>query len=159
MTLDQLTEAVWQRLQTRQLAEETGERRLRALLIGEPPWNYHKYDYVNDKPYDAIVLGLLLPGVLLHMPDDTVCRALLEGMPVLLWPDQNRYSATAAPALQRALLAARRRLVEYGVQLIGREERLITAERAQLLRRLGRLPPAGSRLTPLAKDILQGEST
>lgn len=160
MTVDELTDVIWRRLQAQQPESvDALDTRPRALLLGEPPWNYHKYNYVNQKPYEAIVLGLLPPGMLLHMPDDTVCQALLDGLPVLLWQEQSHHRQAAAPALRRALRAAERRLVEYGVQLIGKEDRLLTAERARQLRRTGQLPPPGCRLTPLAKDILEGTAT
>ena len=69
MNVDALTEAVWQRLEG---------QKPRALLIGAPPENYHNYFYVNQEPFEAIVLGILPPGKLLYMPDEIVCKALLD---------------------------------------------------------------------------------
>ena len=72
MTLDQLTDRVWQRLLPR------------ALLVGAAPDWPLPVRYVDAAPYEAVVLGLLPPGLLLAMPTDKVCRAVLEGLPVLL---------------------------------------------------------------------------
>ena len=148
MNLDQLTEVVWQRLYP---------EKPRALLIGEPPKVDYNYIYVNENPYELIVLGRLSPGELLRMPTDPVCRALLEGMPVYLWPDQLHHHAGYAKLLCRELTAAEQHLKQLGVQTLGRTDRLITAEAAMKLRNIGKNPPAGSRLTPLAKDILEGK--
>ena len=101
-------------------------------------------------------MGILQPGVLLHMPDDTVCTALLEGMPVYLWHWQLHHGKTAAPMLRRKLMEAERRLVELGVQVIGAERQLITAADARRMLQHNELPPRQARLTPLAKDILEG---
>ncbi len=147
MNMDELTEAVWERLQ--------GEKP-RALLLGDPPFNYHNYIYVNQKPYEAVILGLLGPGELLHMPNDAVCRALLEGTPVYLWHKQCHHTGTGARLLRQELYGAEARLKRLGVQILGKEQRLITAEEARSLRQAGKQPPAGSRLTPLARDILGG---
>ena len=76
MNLDRLTDAVLQKL---------NEGKKRALLIGRAPDIDHNYNYVNEKPYEAIVLGELSAAQLLHMPNDAVCEALLEEIPVYLW--------------------------------------------------------------------------
>ena len=132
-----------------------GERP-RALLIGEAPKDYHKYNYVNEEPYEAVILGVLPPGELLRMPNDAVCRALLEGKPVWLWPHQLHHKSVHARLLCRELTEAERHLRQLGVQIIGQERPLITAQRARELRQMGERPQTGSRLTPLAKDILEG---
>lgn len=147
MNLEELTQAVMERM--------TADKP-RALLIGQAPNNYHNYNYVNEGPYDAVVLGILPPGDLLHMPNDAVCRALLEGKPVWLWPNQLHRKVSGARLLCRELTGAEQHLKQLGVQIIGQEQPLITAQRARELRQSGEKAPFGSRLTPLARDILEG---
>ena len=148
--LEQLTEVLWQRL---------SERKPRALLIGEAPKDLQKFIYVNHKPYEAVVLGLLPPGEMLHMPSDPVCRALLEGTPVYLWREQPYRRSKAARLLCRDLAAAEKRLLQYGILPLGGEDsRLITAQEARGILRSGQQPPAGARFTPLAREILEGKS-
>ncbi len=149
MNLDQLTDAVWQRLQEKP----------RALLIGEPPTGCDKFNYVNKKPYEAVVLGLLPPGELLHMPTDPVCRALLEDIPVYLSSGQLHHKSKAARQLCRELYAAEQHLKQLGVRLLEDGQPLVTAAQARILRQNGQFPPQGSRLTPLARDILEGKET
>lgn len=149
LNLDALTEAVRQRL-------EQGKKR--ALLIGEAPDDYHNFIYVNEKPYEAVVLGILPPGDLLHMPNDPVCRALLDGIPVYLWHRQLHHTGNDAQALRRELRAAERRLIALGVQVLGAGRQLITAEIARQLVKTGCGIPENCRLTPLAKEILEGKS-
>lgn len=147
MNLDLLTEEIWQQLQS---------ARPRALLLGEAPEDLQKYFYVNEKPYEAIVIGRLTPTQLLQMPSDPVCMALLEGIPVYLSP-QLWIKGRTAPALRRDLQAACQRLVRYGVLPCREEGNLITAERARAMAAAGERPSPGTRLTPLAKDILEGK--
>lgn len=147
--LETLTEQVWQRLTA---------GRTRALLIGAQPKVDYNYVYVNKEPYEALVLGDLPPGELLRMPTDPVCRALLAGIPVYLSPAQSYKSAKAAPLLCAELLAAEKHLRRLGVRpLEAGETRLITALEARNLLEQGQRPPPGSRLTPLARDILEGK--
>ncbi len=149
MNLDTLTDAVWQRME---------QEKKRALLIGAAPEDYHNYIYVNEKPYEAVILGILPPGELLHMPNDPVCRALLDGLPVFLWHRQLHHTGSGAQALRRELRAAERRLTGLGVQVLGAGRQLITAELARQLVKAGGKVPENSRLTPLAKEILEGKS-
>ena len=142
MNLDELAEAVLQRLQPR------------ALLVGERPIDYHNYNYVKEKPYEAVILGQLSAGELLHMPNDAVCDALLEGKPVYLC--RQTFPATYAKRLCRELEASQRHLLELGVQPM--EHKLITAETARRFLMTGESISANSRLTPLARDILEGKS-
>ena len=147
MNLDRLTEEIWKRLQ---------QDRSRALLLGEEPQDLQKFDYVNEKPYEAIVIGRLSPSQLLQMPTDPVCMALLEGIPVYLTP-QMWVKGSTAPALRRDLQLACQRLLRYGVLPCREEDRLVTAERARAMAAAGKKPAKGSRLTPLARDILEGK--
>lgn len=149
MNLDCLTDLVWQRLT---------EGKPRALLIGEAPEDYHKYNYVNTEPYESVFLGILPPGDLLHMPDDTVCRALLAGIPVYLWPEQPYKYAVHGRLLCRELKAAEERLKRFGVVPVGIERQLITAEMARKMVLSGEKSELNSRMTPLARDILEGRT-
>ncbi len=135
---------------------EQGKKR--ALLIGEAPEDFRNYIYVNEKPYDAIMLGVLPPGELLHMPNDPVCRALLDGIPVFLWHRQLHHTGSGARTLRRELRAAERRLTELGVQVLGTGKQLITAEIARQLVKTGCRLPENCRMTPLAKEIMEGKS-
>ena len=105
MTLDELTALVARRL----------EGKPRALLLGAPP-PADGFDYVNDPPYEAVVLGLLPPGLLLQMPTEPVCRALLSGMPVYLWASQPYRRWTHGKLLQRELREAQARLIRLGAR-------------------------------------------
>lgn len=148
--LDALTEQVWCRLM---------EQRPRALLIGVPPEIDHNYNYVKEEPYEAVILGDLPPGELLKMPTDPVCRALLSDMPVYLWSGQSYKKAKTARLLCTELAAAEKHLRQLGVKPLeaAGENRLITAQTARQLLAAGARPPKGSRLTPLARDILEGK--
>lgn len=146
MTLDQLTEEVFRRL----------EQLPRAYLIGQPPEEPPSFIYVHEPPYEAVVLGILSPEELLHMPSDPVCEALLHGMPVYLWEGQPHRQAKYAKLLCRDLDDAEQRLIRLGVRIFGHSGNLIREEEAIRLKQLNRMPPAGSKLTPLAKAILEG---
>ncbi len=146
MNLEELTQAVMERMDG---------QKPRAYLIGEKP-DYHNYNYVNEKPYEAVVLGVLSPGELLHMPNNVVCEALLEGKPVWLWPHQKHHHASNCRLLCRELSCAEQHLKQLGVRIMGQDRPLITAQTARHLRQLGEKPHPGSRMTPLAKDILEG---
>lgn len=126
----------------------------RALLIGTPPPDLH-FSYVSDPPFDAVVIGSLTLGQLLHFSDERVLSALAEGVAVYLY----RPGLPTAPknrALAASISSAQRELKSWGVQFTdGKQRHLITAEEALRLRRLGQQPPADRLLTPLAKEILE----
>ena len=125
----------------------------RALLIGEAPGL--DYEYVQEPPYEAVVIGSLTLGQLLRFREERVLMALAEGKTVYLYTPglpQVRNRALAAH-----LAAAQRELKSWGVIFTdGGRRRLVTAEEAKQLRRLGQLPEPGAVLTPLAKEILGG---
>lgn len=128
----------------------------RALLIGSEPACALGFSYAKEPPYDAVVIGSLSLGELLHFHDEKVLSALAEGKTVYLYtpglPDAQKNRALAA-----SLASARRELKNWGVLFTdGSGKRLITAEEARLLRRQGRQPAPGAVLTPLAKEILEG---
>ena len=127
----------------------------RALLIGREPAGL-EFEYVAGPPYDAVVMGSLTLGQLLGFREEGVLEALGEGKPVYLYTPglpqvKNR-------ALAASLASAQRELKSWGVVFTdGGRRRLITAEEARNLRRMGRRPGPGAVLTPLAKEILEGK--
>lgn len=126
---------------------------MRALLIGkEPPL---AYEYVKERPYEAVVIGSLELGQLLHFHEERVLSALAQGMPVVLYtpglPD-----APKNRALSASLASARRELKNWGVVFSdGAVRHVITAQQARELRARGERPAPGAVLTPLAKEILE----
>lgn len=128
---------------------------MRALLIGDAPGPL-EYEYVTVPPYEIIVIGSLSIGELLRFREERVLAALGEGKSVYLYTPglpqvKNR-------ALAAALASAQRELKSWGVIFTdGGRRRLVTAEEARQLRRMGRLPGPGAVLTPLAKEILEGK--
>ena len=128
---------------------------MRALLIGDRPGGL-EYEYVDAPPYDAVVMGSLTAGQLLRFREERVLEALGEGKTVYLYTPglpqvKNR-------TLAASLASAQRELKSWGVIFTdGGRRRVITAEEARNLRRMGRLPGPGAVLTPLAKEILEGK--
>ena len=133
-------------------------RKPAALLLGAAPTEETGYRYVTEPPYDAVILGSMNAYQLLHFPDEQSLNALLEGKPVYfcqsgeLW---RQLQKTAPRELFAALLQAHRRLLRLGVRpLRSQAQGLITA--SELRRRLKEGLPVNGRLTPLARDILEG---
>ena len=129
---------------------------MKALLIGKEPAAALGYDYVQEEPYDAVVIGSLTLGQLLFFREERVLAALAQGRNVFLYtpglPEAEKNRALAA-----RLTAAQRELKSWGVIFTdGARRRLVTAEEARELRRKGRAPGPGAVLTPLAKEILEG---
>ncbi len=128
----------------------------RALLIGSQPCAQLGYDYVQEAPYDAVVIGSLELSQLLRFGDERVLSALAEGKTVLLYTP-GLPEAPKNRALSASLTAAQRELKNWGVIFTdGGRKRLVTAEEARALRQQGRRPDAGAVMTPLAKEILEG---
>ena len=128
---------------------------MRALLIGNEPAHTLDYTYVKEPPYDAVVIGSLSLGQLLHFSQEQVLTALAEGKQVILYtpglPDSPKNRALSA-----SLASSRRELKNWGVLFTdGGQKRLITAQEAREMKLSGRSPAPGSVLTPLAKEILE----
>lgn len=126
----------------------------RAYLIGNAPTSL-PFSYVPDGAYDAVVIGSLTLGQLLHFREDRVLQALAEGKPVYLYTP-GLPQAPKNRALSAALATAQRELKNWGVLFTdGSRRHLVTAEEAKLLRSKGQSPAPGAVLTPLAKEILE----
>ena len=128
----------------------------RALLLGDEPPVVLGYYYVNQPPYDAVLIGSLKLHQLLRFREEAVLQALAEGKPVLLYtpglPESPKNRALAA-----SIASAQRELKNWGVIFTdGGRKRLITAEEARQLRRSGQKPAKDAVMTPLAKEILEG---
>ena len=128
----------------------------RALLLGKEPGLELGFQYVQEEPYDAVVIGSLSLSQLLRFREETVLEALAEGKPVYLYtpglPEVPKNRALAA-----SLASAQRELKNWGILFTdGGRKRLITAEEARILRAAGRTPAPGAVLTPLAREIMEG---
>ena len=127
-----------------------------ALLIGREPGQELGYRYVSEPPYDAVVIGSLSLGQLLRFREERVLEALAQGKQVLLYtpglPQVPRNRALAG-----SIASAQRELKNWGVLFTdGGRKRLVTAEEARRLRQRGERPGFDAVLTPLAKEILEG---
>ena len=128
----------------------------RALLIGKEPGAELGYQYVQEPPYDAVVIGSLALGELLRFREERVLQALAEGKSVYLYTP-GLPEAPKNRGLAGSLTAAQRELKNWGVLFTdGGRKRLITAQEAKLLKQTGARPGPGAVLTPLAKEILEG---
>ncbi len=127
----------------------------RALLIGDAPAVPLEFSYVQEKPYEAVVIGSLKLGQLLRFDREEALDALAAGMPVYLYtpglPQVPKNRALAA-----SVATAQRELKNWGVLFTdGSRRHLVTAEEARALLRRGQRPAPGAVLTPLAKEILE----
>lgn len=128
----------------------------RALLVGREPDDPLGWEYVQEPPYDGVVIGSLSLSQQLQFGEEAVFAALAQGMPVELYTpglaDGGRNRALCA-----ALASSRRQMKNYGILFTdGARKSLVTAEEARAMRRVGRYPAPGAVLTPLAKEILEG---
>lgn len=128
----------------------------RAYLIGRVPPVQLGYSYVDEAPYEVVVIGSLTRSQLLRFQEERVLEALAEGKPVYLYapglPDGGKNRALAA-----SLAAGQRELKNWGVVFTdGGRKRLVTAEEARAMRQSGQQPGFGAVLTPLAREILEG---
>lgn len=131
-----------------------------ALLIGDEPPVPLGWDYVTQGEFQAVVIGSMTAAEVLRFPCDACAEALLLGKPVYLYENglkYRSYAKTANRALWCRLLSAERQMKQVGVQFVGeRHERLLTAE--EVRRRLRDGQPIEGRLTPLARDVLEGKA-
>ena len=128
----------------------------RALLVGKEPGMDLGFQYVQEPPYDAVVIGSLTLPRLLRFCEEPVLEALAEGKSVYLYTP-GLPEAPKNRALAGSLTAAQRELKNWGVLFTdGGRKRLITAEEARILRSSGRQPAPGAVLTPLAREIMEG---
>ena len=128
---------------------------MKALLIGKEPPCDLGYRYVTEG-YEAVVIGSLSLGQLLRFREERVLQALAEGKAVVLYapglPDAGKNRALAA-----SVAGAVRELKNWGVVFTdGGRKRLVTAEEARAMKAMGRRPGVGAVLTPLAREILEG---
>lgn len=128
----------------------------RMLLIGKEPDLPLGFVYVQEPPYEGIVIGSLTLGQLLRFREERVLEALALGKVVYLYVPGIPEAPKNRP-LAASLAAAQRELKNWGVLFTdGGRKRLITAEEARQLRALGKHPGPGAVLTPLAKEIMEG---
>ena len=131
----------------------------RALLVGKEPGVSLGYEYVKERPYDAVVIGSLELHQLLRFREERVLQALAEGKQVFLYTPGLPVSP-GNRALGAALTAAQRELKNWGVVFTdGGQKRLVTAQEARALRQANQRPGPGAVLTPLAKEIMEGKAT
>ena len=132
--------------------------RPRALLIGRAP-ALDRWELVDGAPYEAVVIGSLTWGQVLHFTQDAALEALAGGLPVYLW-EPGLPQCGKNRALASRLSGAKRELRSLGVQFLsgGEKAGFVSAERARQLLAQGMEPPAGAVLSPLARDILEGRS-
>ena len=129
---------------------------IRALLVGKEPGINLGFQYVQESPYDAVVIGSLSLPQLLRFGEESVLEALAKGKSVYLYTP-GLPEAPKNRALAGSLTAAQRELKNWGVLFTdGGRKRLITAEEARILRSSGRQPAPGAVLTPLAREIMEG---
>ena len=129
---------------------------IRALLVGKEPGMELGFQYVQDQPYEAVVIGSMSLSQLLRFREEAVLAALAEGKPVYLYTP-GLPEAPKNRALAGSLTAAQRELKNWGILFTdGGRKKLITAEEARILRAAGRQPAPGAVLTPLAKEIMEG---
>ena len=157
--IEAITARVMEQLQQKTPEPHAGSRP-RAFLVGQAPDQELGYTYVRQAPYEAVVLGSLTAGQLLHFAQEDALQALLHGIPVYLYSPGLPTGTGKNRSLETALGSSLSRLRSWGVRVIeghpGRH--LITAQEARALRQQGTAPPPGSLLTPTARDILDGKA-
>ena len=128
---------------------------MRALLIGSQPPMHLGYTYVAEPPFEAVVIGSLSLGQLLHFSQEDALTALAAGKPVILY-EPGLPEAKGNRALAATLSSRKRELKNWGILFTdGGQKKVITAAQARIMLQTGERPGAGAVLTPLAKEILQ----
>lgn len=127
----------------------------RALLVGTEPDRSLPYIYVQEPPFDAVVIGSLPMSQALRLTDDRILQALAEGKPVVLYTP-GLPTAPGNRGLSAALASSRREMKAWGIVFTdGAQRKLITAQEARSLKAAGKYPGADAVLTPLAREILE----
>ena len=130
---------------------------IRALLVGKEPIAELGFQYVQEGPYDVVVVGSLGLSELLQFREERVLCALAEGKTVYLFTP-GLPEAPKNRALAGSLAAAQRELRNWGVLFTdGGRKKLITAQEARTMVASGQQPGPGAVLTPLAKEIMEGK--
>ena len=126
---------------------------MRALLIGkEPPL---AYEFVQQPPYDAVVIGSLGLAQALRFSEERALMALAEGKPVILYTP-GLPQVTKNRALSASLAASRRQMKNWGILFTdGAQKKLVTAQEAREMKSRGIRPAPGAVLTPLAREVLE----
>ena len=131
---------------------------MKAMLFGQEPPVDLGYEYGGQPPYEAVVIGSLTLSQVLHFREEPILEALAQGKQVLLY-SPGLPQVKNNRALGASLASACRELKTWGVVFTeGRRKALITAREAEAMRRRGQLPGPGDRLTPLAREILEGST-
>ena len=130
---------------------------MRAWLVGSEPPCSLGYTYVQEPPFDAVVIGSLTLAQTLCFSHEETLAALAEGKPVVLYtpglPEAPRNRALAA-----TLASRRREMKNWGILFTdGGGKRLVTAQEARAMRLQGVQPSPDAVLTPLAREILYKE--
>ena len=110
---------------------------------------------MGQAPYEAVVLGSLSFSQLLGALPEPVYRALSQGLPVYLFPEGLPESPKNR-ALAAAVSGKKRELRALGVRFLEGSKAWITASDARRIRDRGEAPGGNARLTPLAREILEG---
>ena len=128
----------------------------RALLIGREPGMDLGFSYVQEPPYEVVMIGSLSLSQLLRFSEEPVLEAIAQGKQVYLYTPGLPQSPKSR-ALGASLASAQRELKNWGVLFTdGAQRRLITAQEAENMKLRGQHPGPGAMLTPLAKEILEG---
>ena len=128
---------------------------MNALLIGNPPPLQLGYHFVTDPPFEAVIIGSLTLGQLLHFDREEALEALAAGKPVILY-EPGLPQCRGNRSLAAALSSRKRELKTWGVVFTdGGQRKVITAAQARQMLETGERPQSGAVLTPLAKEILQ----
>ena len=127
----------------------------RALLIGKEPDTELSYTYVQEAPFDAVVIGSLSLSQALRLSDERVLQSLAEGKQVILYTP-GLPLAPGNRALSASLAASRREMKNWGIVFTdGAQRKLVTAQEARVMKAAGKYPGAGAVLTPLAREIFE----
>ena len=127
----------------------------RALLIGKEPDAELSYTYVQEAPFDAVVIGSLSLSQALRLSDERVLQSLAEGKQVILYTP-GLPLAPGNRALSASLAASRREMKNWGIVFTdGAQRKLVTAQEARVMKAAGKYPGAGAVLTPLALEIFE----